>query len=148
MFAFKAKDGLCPECIALGRKWYIQDRHCYGDTYEYCLMSVTLEQQPVYRFKDLAEIAAWLNDLTDYQEKDSWWVGHMIRRWTVADYDDKALIEKNGIQFQLDKTKHTLTVLPKSRQETVWYDKYRDCLAEAKKLIEEEMNAQTGSEAA
>lgn len=134
-FVFTAKNGCCPECIAFGRRWYIMDRHLYGDTYEYCLMSVSTEPQPVYQFNSRRDLASWLNDIEDYTEKDEWWIDFFIRRWIRQDYADVALIEKNGIQYRYDKEKHTLTALPERRQESCWYEKYRECLAHSKEIL-------------
>lgn len=134
-FTFTAKNGMCPECYALGRKWYIADRSSGGNRYEYRLMSVTTQPQAVYQFKDMKEIAAWLNGFESISEKNEWWIGCFIRRWTIADYYGQALIEKDGIQYRLDKLKYTLTALPKPQPETGWCSTYRECLALAKEIL-------------
>lgn len=140
-FTFASKNGLCPECRAYGRKWYIQDRAVGTGCYDYCLMSVTTEPPKAYQFKNLAEVAAWLNN-SDQLESDEVWVGILIRRWTIADADNLALIEKNGVQYRLDKIAHTLTELPERRQETGWFNSYRECLTEAKDILRQKSHTQ------
>lgn len=134
-FAFTSKNGFCPECTAFGRKWYIKDRHRYDNVYEYCLMSVPLSPPLVYQFKDKKEVALWLNGFDHLSEREEQLIGLYINRWIQADYGDLALVEKNGIQYRYDKAKNILTALPERRQETCWYDKYRECLADAKELL-------------
>ena len=140
-FAFTSKNGLCPECFAYGRKWYIQDRAAGAGCYDYCLMSVSTEPPKVHQFKSLAEVAAWLNN-SDHLESSDTWVDILIRRWALADYDNLALIEKNGIQYRLDKIANTLTELPERRWEAGWFSSYRECLAEAKKILQQKSNMQ------
>lgn len=137
-FVFTSRNGCCPECIAFGRKWFIQDRPYYGNTYEYCLMSVTLDAQPTYCFKDKKELADWLNGPFTFRKNEDFWTDFCISRWTKVDYNDVALIEKDGIQYRYDKEKITLTVIPERRQESCWYDKYRECLADAKEHLQQE----------
>ena len=135
-FAFRAKNGFCPECIAFGRKWYIMDSSAGSGFYDHCLMSVPTDHHETLQFNNLSEIAAWL-DNTDHLERDQAWIGILIRRHTVADYQDLALVEKSGVQYRLDKTHFTLTALPERRQETGWFNSYRECLVAAKKILKE-----------
>lgn len=131
-FSFTSKNGYCPECNAFGRKWYIKDRHIYGDTYEYCLMSMPLIPQPVYKFQDLHDVAAWLSGISDLARKEDLWLQYFISRWIKDDCGDVALVEKDGVQYRYEKENHLLKALPERRQESCWYDKYRECLADAK----------------
>lgn len=135
-FAFTSKNGSCPECRAFGRRWYIMDRNLYYDKYEHCLMSVTLEPQPKYQFRDKVELASWLNGFTNYQERDPWWTDHFISRYIKTDYSDMALIVKDGVQYRYEKEKNLLVVLPEHRRESCWYDSYRECLTDAKELLQ------------
>ena len=136
-FVFSSKNGCCLECIAFGRRWYIKDRHMYYDKYEHCLMSVTTDPQPVYRFSDKKELAGWLNNIETFSEREEKLIDlYYIPRWIKTDYGNLALIVKDGIQYRYDKEKNTLTVLPEHRQESPWYDKYRECLTDAKELLQ------------
>lgn len=143
-FSFTSKDGCCPSCTAFGRKWYIQDRAAGLGCYDYCLMSVTTEKPTAYRFKNQKDLAAWLNGMEDYLEKDPWWTEYFIRRWAKIDYPDAALLEKDGIQYRWDKETNTLTVLPERRQESEWFTHYRECLSYAKAFLTDLNNNQTG----
>lgn len=99
-------------------------------------MSVTTDPQPVYQFADKKALASWLNNIETFRKTDEAWIDLIyISRWIKIDYNDIALVEKDGIQYRYDKTANTLTILPKHRQESYWYDKYRECLAEAKELL-------------
>lgn len=144
-FSFTSKDGCCPSCVAFGRKWYIQDRAAGLGCYDFCLMSVTTEKPTVHQFENQKELAGWLNDIQDYQEQNEWWTEYMIRRWAKADYYDAALLEKNGIRYRWDKEANTLTVLPEHRQETGWFNHYRECLAAAKELLQRQRDQQEAS---
>lgn len=134
-FSFTSKDGCCPSCVAYGRKWYIQDRNAGLGLYDFCLMSVPTEKPVVHQFKSQKDLAAWLNDFHDYEEKDPWWTEYFIRRWAKTDYYDVALLEKNGVQYRWEKKTNTLTVLPTHRQETGWFTHYRECLAASKEIL-------------
>ena len=136
-FVFTSKNGCSPECRAFGRRWYIKDRHLYGNVYEYCLMSVTTDPQPVYQFADKQALAGRLNNIESFSEKEAQLIDYYyIPRWIKIDCSDIALVEKDGIQYRYDKEKNTLTVLPAHRQESCWYDLYRECLADAKKFLQ------------
>ena len=134
-FAFTSKNGFCPECTAFGRKWFIKDRHLYGDVYEYCLMSSPLSPPLVYQFPDKKAVALWLNGFDHLSEREEHLIDFYIHRWIQDECSDLALIEKNGIQYRYDKAKYTLTSLPEHRQESCWYDKYRECLVDAKEFL-------------
>lgn len=136
IFRFSSQNGQCPACYAFGRKWYIQDRCSGTNYYEHCLMSVSTDPQQVYQFANQKEIAEWLLDTALHYEENDWQIGYLIRQKTKIDYSDAALIEKNGIEYRFDKIKNTLTALPKRRQETGWFNSYRECLAEAKDLLQ------------
>lgn len=147
-YVFRRKDGQCPECIAFGRRWYIQDRLLYGNVYEHCLMSVTTRPQQVLKFNEKVELVSWLNGFSEYREKDDWWIDWMIRRWTKIDYEEVALIEKDGVQYRYDKVQLTLTALPERRRESGWYESYRECVADAKAFLQKlstKQNESSGS---
>lgn len=134
-FTFTSKDGHCPECTAFGRKWYIKDRYLYDNVYEYCLMSIPISPPAIYQFQDKKAVALWLNGFDHLSEREEQLIDFYINRWIQADCSDMALVEKNGIQYRYDKVKNTLTSLPERRQESCWYDKYCECLADAKALL-------------
>lgn len=134
-FVFSNKNGCCPECNAFGRKWYIMDRLLYDNVYEYCLMSMPLTPQPVYQFKDKASLAAWLNGSGDFSKHDDLWLDYFISRWIKDDCNDVALVEKDGIQYRYEKAHNILKALPERRQESGWYEKYRECLTDAKVFL-------------
>lgn len=134
-YVFRAKDGLCPECIAFGRKWLIMDRNIYGH-YEFSLFSIPMEKPPVYQFRDLKEVVCWLNDFDSLSEKEEPLLEYYLRRWIVADYYTLALIEKNGIQYRYDKGSFSLSKLPERKQESGWFSGYRECLQYAKTILE------------
>lgn len=100
-------------------------------------MSVTMASQPIYVFNDKESLAAWLNNIEAFGEKEKQLIDYYyIPRWVKIDCGDIALIEKNGIQYRYDKARNTLAVLPTHRQESCWYDKYRECLADAKEMLQ------------
>ena len=133
-YLFRAKDGLCPECIAFGRKWFIMDRNIYGH-YEFSLFSIPIEKPPIYQFRDLKEVVCWLNDFDSLSVKEEPLLNYYLRRWIVADYYYLALIEKNGVQYRYDKGSFSLSMLPERHQETGWFSGYRECIREAKAIL-------------
>lgn len=98
-------------------------------------MSVPLSPPLVQQFKDKKAVALWLNGFDHLSEREEQLLDLYINRWIQADYGDLALVEKNGTQYRYDKVKNTLISLPERRQESCWYDKYRECLSDAKELL-------------
>lgn len=145
-FTFRAVNGFCPSCKAFGRIWYIQEKCISNNTYEYALMSKELKERPVYRFKNHAEIAKWLNKDEKEWKYDELTTDFLIHQYTVSDYTDMALIERDDIQYRFDKKKNTLTELPQSRRETGWHEKYNDCLKVAKAILQKMYEEQTGEQ--
>lgn len=135
-YVFRAKDGLCPECIAFGRKWIIMDRKLHDGHYEFSLFSIPIEKPPVYQFRDLKEVVCWLNDFDSLSEKEEPLLNYYLRRWIVADCYNLALIEKNGVQYRYDKGSFSLTKISERKQEIGWFSGYRECLWMAKEFLE------------
>ena len=136
-YVFRKKDGYCPSCNAHGRTWYIQDRYVDKNTYEYCLMSRSNEDPEVLKFKNKKEVAAWLNDYEAGHEIIDDLVDYLVSRWVKVEYSNFCLVEKDGVHYRYDKDCYTLTVLLKSKQETGWYDRYIECLIDAKEILRE-----------
>lgn len=136
-YKFTNKQGFCPECLAFGRCWYIQDRFIGGSAYEYCLMSKTVEKPISYVFQNKNEIAAWLNgaeDNTEYSDDVADYIISCYSDWK-SDFSDKALIIQQDKHYIYDKKKNTLTVVTDAKQETGWFDSYRECLKVAKEIL-------------
>ena len=127
-YSFSSKNGFCPSCKAHGRTWYIQDRYISGNIYNYCLMSASNEAPEILRFKNKKEIAVWYNKGDD----------DVTFRWHIPKRDEcsnAALIVKDGVRYRYDKSSCTLTVIQESKQETGWFDSYRECLRAAKEIL-------------
>ena len=145
-FTFRSVNGFCPSCKAFGRVWYIKDRCISNNIYEYCLMSKELKERPVYRFKNHAEIAKWLNKDESNCEYDELTTEIIINRSTITNYADMALVERDNIQYKFDKRKNTLAELVQQKQETGWHEKYIDCLKVAKEILQKMYEEQTGEQ--
>ena len=139
-YKFSAKNGFCPKCSAFGRTWFIQDKYIGGDTYEYCLMSVTEEKPKKYVIGSKRELAKWLNEDKSNANYDDALADLIIARYIdwKADYSDRAMIVWHGNEYIYHKAKHTLTAIPERKQETGWYDSYRECLKAAKEILEKQ----------
>lgn len=136
-YNFSSKNGFCPQCLAFGRCWYIQDRFIGGSAYEYCLMSETNEKSKEYIFKSKKEIAKWLNEDESNIEYDESTVDYIISCNTdlSCNYYDKVIITHHGADYIYNKKHNTLTAMKEKKQETGWFDSYRECVKIAKEIL-------------
>lgn len=148
-FIFKPPySGFCPQCSAFGRRWYITERNISNsDQYEYCLMSVSTEPENKYKFKNLRKVTEWICNIEDLSKQDDW----HIKNWFLSRYSkyedyDTMLLEKDGIQYRLDKQTLIITQLHEHIQETGWCSTYNECLNLAKEKLERMEKEQNGEQ--
>lgn len=148
-FTFKPPScGACPQCIAFGRRWYITERNISNsDLYEHCLMSVSTEPQVTHKFQNLRKVTEWICGIADLSKEDDWY----IKNWYLSRYikyeDSEAfLLEKDDIQYRLDKQTFIITQLHRHIQETGWCSTYNECLNLAKEHLEKIKKEQNGEQ--
>ena len=135
-FTFNSKNGLCPSCKEFGRIWYIQDRYISSGNYEYCLMSREEQAKPIQKFKDISKVAQWLNNDESNAVYDKAVAEYIINRSTINACSEVALIEKNNVEYRLNKTQCTIQEISQPRKETGWHDSYMECLKAAKEILQ------------
>lgn len=132
-FVFQSKNGYCPECIAFGRKWYIQDRELYPGMYEYCLRSFALDDTEKKYFQSTSEVVAWFQGIeTNVERETAEWI---IKRYSYLNTENAAILVKGGKTYRYDKKENSVTRVPEHRSETGWFSSYRECLQAAKDIL-------------
>ena len=145
-FTFNSKNGLCPSCKAFGRIWYIQDRYISSGNYEYCLMSLEEQKKPIQKFKDISKVAQWLNNDESDAVYDKTVAEYIISRSTIKAYSEVVLIEKDNVEYRLNKTQCTIQEIRQPRKETGWHDGYIECLKVAKEILQKLNLTQCGEQ--
>lgn len=114
------------------------DKNIYGNQYEYCLMSIPIEEPEGLCFKDKKEVAAWLNGKYGAEEYTNETADYIINYNTVFgfNYAKKAMLEKDGVKYRYDREKNLLTEYREGKQETGYFAKYNDCKRAAKEILE------------
>lgn len=141
IYKFSSKNGHCPQCIAFGKRYWIQDKLIGGNTYEYCLMSTPTEARKKIRFKNKIELANWINgeDIEDKTKDDSLRNNAaklIISFSTKASYrfSDRKLIEGKEGKFILYEN-FLAEEYMEPTQETGWFDTYAECLDMSKEIL-------------
>ena len=132
-YVFRSENGYCPECIAFGRKWYIQDREYYPGVYEYCLRSFPMNDTEKKYFQSVSEVAAWFQGTdADIEKETAEWI---IKRYSYLSTENAAILEKDGKKYKYDKKDKSITRMPEHRSETGWFSSYRECMQAAKDIL-------------
>ena len=140
-YAFRSADGSCPKHIAFGREYYIQDRYCGGDKYEYALMSRPEENPKAKCFKNKNEM---VSSLLDTIITDNIAANLLIGQMTVYQCVSFRMLEQKGKKYIWDETKNELREYVEPKQETGYYDTYLECLNMAKEILEKKEQEYSG----
>lgn len=131
-YTFTSKNGMCPQCNAFGRKYFIQDRPIDGRAYEYALMSCPSGKRQTLKFPDRHRLASWLVGM---DISDDIAASLIISQHTVHDYPDMALLKKDRQMFVVKKEELSLREYIEPSQETGWFPAYAECLRMAKEIL-------------
>lgn len=133
-YAFKAENGMCPQCIAHGKKYYIQDRY-YGGRYEYALMSLPVSKNRELKFNDIYGVVEWLvgEDIRDDNAIRFIMGQHVDYK---LNFEDMCMLKRQGEKYVLDKRRLCIRPFTEPVQETGWFQSYYECLGTAKELLE------------
>ena len=134
-YAFRSENGSCPKHTAFGREYYIQDRYCGGDKYEYVLMSRPAEKPKAKHFKNKNEM---VSNLLGTVITDEIAANLLLSQMTVYQCVSFRMLEQNGKKYVWDDTKNELRKCTEPKQETGYCDTYLECLNMAKGILEKE----------
>lgn len=131
-YKFSGKDGHCPECVAFGKRYYIQDKYIGQDKYNYALMSMSVDVEKPKQFKNKKELASYLygSDILDDIAVDL-----LIGQVTKVQSSSGRILEHSGSVYIWSEERKTLTRYIEPKQETGWCDTYLECLQMAKKIL-------------
>lgn len=131
-YVFKSERGYCPQCIAFGKVYFIQDRYIGGEKYEYALMSRPVEKKIGLKFKNVKNMVSSFvgNDITDDIA-----VNLLLSQMTVYRCSNYRMIEQNGVKYVWDSQKKELREYTEPNQETGYCDTYLECLNMAKEIL-------------
>ena len=131
-YVFKSERGYCPQCIAFGKVYFIQDRYIGGEKYEYALMSRPIEKKVGLKFKNVKNMVSSFvgNDITDDIT-----VNLLLGQMTVYRCSNYRMIEQNGVKYVWDSQKKELREYTEPNQETGYCDTYLECLNIAKEIL-------------
>lgn len=131
-YVFKSEKGYCPQCIAFGKVYFIQDRYVGGEKYEYALMSRPVEKKVGIKFQAARNMVSFLvgNDIVDDIA-----VNLLLSQMTVYQCSNCRMIENDGIKYVWDDQKKELREYTEPKQETGYFDTYLECLNIAKEIL-------------
>lgn len=140
-YAFRSENGCCPKCIAFGREYYIQDRYLGGDKYEYALMSKPIATADPVHFKDASEMLGSLlgTVITDEIAADL-----LLSQITVYRSASFRMLEQNGKKYVWNEMENELREYTDPKQETGYFDTYRECLSMSKEILEKKEQEENG----
>lgn len=140
-YTFKSQNGYCPQCVAFGRIYYIQDRYIGEGKYEYALMSGSLEKKIPRKYLNAEKMVSSLIG-SEYSD-DIASVNLLLSQMTFRRCGPYRLIEHDGIKYVWDELKKELREYTEPKQETGYCDTYLECLNMAKEILkakEQEIN--------
>lgn len=131
-YVFKGERGYCPQCVAFGRVYFIQDRYIGGEKYEYALMSRPLKKKTPQKFGDFKKM---VSSLIGLEISDDIAANLLLVQMTVYQCSSYLLIEKDGTKFVWDNLKKELRECTEPKQETGYCNTYLECLNMAKEIL-------------
>lgn len=140
-YVFKGEKGYCPQCVAFGRVYFIQDRYVGGEKYEYTLMSRSFEKKPPQKFRDAKEM---VSSLIGSEISDDIAVNLLLSQMTVYQCSSYRLVEKNNTKFVWDESKKELREYTEPKQETGYCNTYLECLDMAKEILKRKEQESAG----
>lgn len=131
-YKFTSEKGYCPQCIAFGKRYYIQDKYIGADEYNYALMSIPLDREEPKQFKDKKELMSYLlNSVVN----DDITANLLMSQRVIRSSGSYKMLEENGMQYIWSEEHKTLRVYVEPKQETGYFENYLDCLTMAKKIL-------------
>lgn len=132
-YVFRSERGFCPQCIAFGNVYFIQDRYIGGEKYEYALMSRPLKKPIPKHFKNVREMVSSLigSDITDDIT-----VNLLLSQMTEYQCTSCRMIKNDGVKYVWDDTRKELREYTEPKQETGYCSTYLECLNLAKEFLE------------
>ena len=131
-YVFKSERGYCPQCVAFGKVYFIQDRYVGGKKYEYALMSRPVEKKVIQKFHDIKKMVSFFagNDITDDIA-----VNLLLRKMTVYQCSNYRMIEQDGVKYIWDNQNKELREYTEPKQESGYCDSYTECLNISKEIL-------------
>lgn len=140
-YAFKSERGYCPQCVAFGRVYFIQDRYIGGEKYEYALMSRPVKKKSARKFSDAKETVSFL---FDENITDDITINLLLSQITAYKSGPYRIIEKDGVEYVWDESKKELREYTKPKQETGYCSTYLECLNMSKKILKKKEQENVG----
>lgn len=131
-YVFKSEKGFCPQCVAFGKIYFIQDRHISGEKYEYALMSRPLEKKQSQKFKNVKKM---VSSLVGSEITDSITANLLLNQMTVYQCGTYRMIEQDETKYVWDDNNRELREYTEPKQETGYCDTYLECLNMAKEIL-------------
>jgi len=142
-YVFKSKRGYCPQCIAFGKVYFIQDRYIGGDKYEYALMSRPLEEKAPIHF---INIKMMLSNLIGSKVTDDIAVNLLLNQMTEYQCSSHRMIEHNNIKYIWNDERKELREFTEPKQETGYCSTYLECLNMAKEILKKQERESMGTQ--
>lgn len=140
-YVFRSGNGCCPQCIAFGKVYFIQDRYIGGEKYEYALMSRDIEKKDSKHFSDIKELVSFL---VDSEITDDIAANLLLNQITLYQCASLRMIEKNGVKYVWDNLNNKLREYIEPRQETGYCNTYLECLNMAKEILDKKEQENNG----
>lgn len=131
-YVFKSENGYCPQCIAFGKVYFIQDRYIGGEKYEYALMSRDLAKRKFQKFTDAKKM---VSSLIGSEITDDIAVNLLLSQMTLYQIGSLRMIENDGVKYVWDSNNKVLREYVESKQETGYCNTYLECLNMAKEIL-------------
>lgn len=131
-YVFASERGCCPQCIAFGKVYFIQDKFIGGNKYEYALMSRPLEKKIPQKFPDTKKM---ISKLIGEEIKDDIAVNLLLTHITIYQCSSYRMIEQDGVKYVWDELKKELREYIEPEQETGYCNTYLECLNMAKEIL-------------
>lgn len=130
-YIFKSKNGYCPQCIAFGKVYFIQDRHIGGEKYEYALMSKSMKTK-IWIFPDAKKMISFL---VGEKITDDIAANLLISQMTIYQCNSRRMLEKDGVKYIWDSCQKELREFAEPKQETGYCSTYWECLNLSKEIL-------------
>lgn len=142
-YVFKNERGYCPQCIAFGKVYFIQDRYIGGEKYEYALMSKPCNKKTGQKFQDAKKMVSYLvgDDITDEIT-----VNLLLSQMTIYQCGQYQMIEKDNKKYVWDGLKKELREYIEPKQETGFCNTYLECLSMAKEILKKREQESLGTQ--
>ena len=141
-YVFKSERGYCPQCIAFGKVYFIQDRYLGVDKYEYALFSRPEEKKTPIKFPNIGKMVSYIYN-SDFAD-DKLAIENYLNYITVEQCSNARLLEKGDKKYVWDELKKELREYTEPKQETGYCNTYLECLNMAKDILKKKEIESTG----